>query len=64
MAAIFLKILKVDFLEKATFNFFLWIVDKMDYIFFKFGFWFFFRNPCCICRRACRLYFKTTFTCT
>ena len=42
MAAVFLKILKMDFLEKATFKifyFFLWIVDNMDYIFSKFGFW-------------------------
>ena len=43
MAAVFLKIVKMDFLEKVTFKivyyFFLWIVDIMDYIFPKFGFW-------------------------
>ena len=42
MAADFLKILKMDFLEKATFKifyFFWWIVDNMDYIFSKCGCW-------------------------
>ena len=43
IAAVFLKILKMDFLEKSTFQIFyfvFWlIVDNMDYIFSKFGFW-------------------------
>ena len=42
MATVFLKILKMNFLDKATFkifNFFLWIVDNMDYILSKFDFW-------------------------
>ena len=42
MAAVSLKILKMDFLEKATFKicyFFWWIVDNMNYIVSKFCFW-------------------------
>ena len=43
MPAVFLKILKMDVLEKATCKFFLfyfwWIVDNMDYTFSEFVFW-------------------------
>ena len=41
IAAVLLKMLKMDFLETATLKtvFFLWIVDNMDYILSKFGFW-------------------------
>ena len=43
IAAVFLKILKIDFREKSTFKIFyfvFWlIVDNMDYIFSKIGFW-------------------------